>query len=394
MDEKSEGRDLTEELVCEVYKNKSEIVESTEESVTSTDTQNNNVLSVSDKIRPTCESPRSPSPAAAPSLTVESRCKIHYHSDGTIYVFESVVDNFNVERFLSFFNDQQQNSSDDSSSLPTTLCYIKLSQSDDDALVPSNTVFTYKIIDTQKFLTDSTDLATSSSSESYANKHVFFCLLCNGAKFSTALEFLDHVDGVHELKLSSVEREVIENVTNYDGGVGAILHKTSTENETSVSILSMIRKDFKSETDKTNANNSTSPIELATTLMLASKLSASRFMQIQQNNEQQQNTVLTVPRCNLHPDGKSAGVECPKCDLILGSSRSLGGHITMMHSRNSCKTLKCPKCNWHYKYQETLEIHMNEKHNDAPTSCVYCVSNTPHPRLGRGEQWSCGYKYV
>lgn len=62
--------------------------------------------------------------------------------------------------------------------------------------------------------------------------------------------------------------------------------------------------------------------------------------------------------CAQHPEGKVPGVECPKCDTILGSSRSLGGHMTMMHSRNSCKTLKCPKCNWHYKYQETLEIHM------------------------------------
>ena len=36
-----------------------------------------------------------------------------------------------------------------------------------------------------------------------------------------------------------------------------------------------------------------------------------------------------------------SGVECPKCDTVLGSSCSLGGHMTMMHSRNSCKTLKC-----------------------------------------------------
>lgn len=34
-----------------------------------------------------------------------------------------------------------------------------------------------------------------------------------------------------------------------------------------------------------------------------------------------------------------------------------------MLARNSTKTLKCPKCNWHYKYQETLEIHMKEKHS-------------------------------
>ncbi|CAI2308764.1 unnamed protein product [Caenorhabditis sp. 36 PRJEB53466] len=60
--------------------------------------------------------------------------------------------------------------------------------------------------------------------------------------------------------------------------------------------------------------------------------------------------------------------------------------------RNSSKTLKCPKCNWHYKYQETLEIHMKEKHNDVDVKCIYCVENRPHPKLARGETYSCGYK--
>ncbi|XP_076370917.1 zinc finger homeobox protein 3-like [Tachypleus tridentatus] len=96
--------------------------------------------------------------------------------------------------------------------------------------------------------------------------------------------------------------------------------------------------------------------------------------------------------CSQHPDGKTNGVECPKCDVILGSSKSLGGHMTMMHSKNSCKTLKCPKCNWHYKYQETLEIHMKEKHPENEMSCIYCITNQPHPRLTRGETYTCGYK--
>jgi len=87
-----------------------------------------------------------------------------------------------------------------------------------------------------------------------------------------------------------------------------------------------------------------------------------------------------------------SGVECPKCDTVLGSSRSLGGHMTMMHSRNSCKTLKCPKCNWHYKYQQTLEAHMKEKHPDPGGSCMYCTSGQSHPRLARGESYTCGYK--
>eukprot|EP00063_Salmo_salar_P062293 XP_014037128.1 PREDICTED: zinc finger homeobox protein 4-like [Salmo salar] len=85
-------------------------------------------------------------------------------------------------------------------------------------------------------------------------------------------------------------------------------------------------------------------------------------------------------------------IECPKCDTVLGSSRSLGGHMTMMHSRNSCKTLKCPKCNWHYKYQQTLDAHMKEKHPESGGSCVYCRTGQAHPRLARGESYTCGYK--
>lgn len=96
--------------------------------------------------------------------------------------------------------------------------------------------------------------------------------------------------------------------------------------------------------------------------------------------------------CDEHPQGRTQDVECPKCDMVLSSSQSLGGHLTMMHSRNSCKTLKCPKCNWHYKYQETLEIHMKEKHPDNDAQCFWCMRNEPHPRLARGETYSCGYK--
>ncbi|XP_027015086.2 zinc finger homeobox protein 3 [Tachysurus fulvidraco] len=80
-------------------------------------------------------------------------------------------------------------------------------------------------------------------------------------------------------------------------------------------------------------------------------------------------------------------------DTIQGSSYSFGGQVNMTHSRNSCKTLKCPKCNWHYKYQQTLEAHMKEKHPDSEDGqCPYCASGQNHPRLARGETYTCGYK--
>ncbi|XP_018114944.1 zinc finger homeobox protein 2 [Xenopus laevis] len=73
-------------------------------------------------------------------------------------------------------------------------------------------------------------------------------------------------------------------------------------------------------------------------------------------------------------------------------SLSLQGQLSLLHSRNSCKTLKCPKCNWHYKYQQTLDVHMKEKHPESQSHCSYCHSGQQHPRLARGESYNCGYK--
>ena len=99
----------------------------------------------------------------------------------------------------------------------------------------------------------------------------------------------------------------------------------------------------------------------------------------------------TIGACPDHINGRPTGVECAKCDLILNTSRMAGGPSWNV-SRNSCKTLKCPKCNWHYKYQETLEIHMKEKHPESETTCIYCITGQQHPRLARGETYTCGYK--
>ena len=99
----------------------------------------------------------------------------------------------------------------------------------------------------------------------------------------------------------------------------------------------------------------------------------------------------TIGACPEHINGRPTGVECVKCDLIISSSRMAGGSNWNL-SRNSCKTLKCPKCNWHYKYQETLEIHMKEKHPESETTCIYCITGQQHPRLARGETYTCGYK--
>ena len=99
---------------------------------------------------------------------------------------------------------------------------------------------------------------------------------------------------------------------------------------------------------------------------------------------------MTIGACPDHIQGRPTGEECAKCDMILNTNR-LGG-IGWNSSNNACKTLKCPKCNWHYKYQETLEIHIKEKHPESETTCIYCITGQQHPRLARGETYTCGYK--
>ena len=98
----------------------------------------------------------------------------------------------------------------------------------------------------------------------------------------------------------------------------------------------------------------------------------------------------TIGACPEHVGGRPTGLECAKCDMIINTNRL--GALGWNASNNACKTLKCPKCNWHYKYQETLEIHMKEKHPDSETTCIYCITGQQHPRLARGETYTCGYK--
>lgn len=54
-------------------------------------------------------------------------------------------------------------------------------------------------------------------------------------------------------------------------------------------------------------------------------------------------------------------------DLTIGTSNQQANAV----ARNSMKTLKCPKCNWHYKYQEALENHLKDKHPDVEVSIFF-----------------------
>ncbi|OTF69371.1 hypothetical protein BLA29_001372 [Euroglyphus maynei] len=103
-------------------------------------------------------------------------------------------------------------------------------------------------------------------------------------------------------------------------------------------------------------------------------------------------SISSLFNINSQSDGDTSNLLATVVNNHVTRSTSNHPPLLMQHSRNSCKTLKCPKCNWHYKYQETLEIHMKEKHPENEMNCIYCLTNQPHPRLARGETYTCGYK--
>uniref|UniRef100_A0A0N4WJL1 C2H2-type domain-containing protein n=1 Tax=Haemonchus placei TaxID=6290 RepID=A0A0N4WJL1_HAEPC len=76
---------------------------------------------------------------------------------------------------------------------------------------------------------------------------------------------------------------------------------------------------------------------------------------------------------DLPHDITSSAMEVPTT-FSMGIDLSMYGDLGCAGAlRNSSKTLKCPKCNWHYKYQETLEIHMKEKHSEGEL-CKYSTT--------------------
>ncbi|XP_037942197.1 zinc finger protein 2 isoform X2 [Teleopsis dalmanni] len=136
--------------------------------------------------------------------------------------------------------------------------------------------------------------------------------------------------------------------------------------------------------------NTTTNLPISPTTCATAAANVSANLANNSNNAAPSASSFTIGACSEHINGRPLGVDCARCELILNSARLNSG--SQMSTRNSCKTLKCPQCNWHYKYQETLEIHMREKHPDGESACGYCLAGQQHPRLARGESYSCGYK--
>lgn len=99
----------------------------------------------------------------------------------------------------------------------------------------------------------------------------------------------------------------------------------------------------------------------------------------------------TIGACPDHINGRQTGVKYVNCDMVLNSSR-MPDSIAWNMARNGYKPLQCPKCNQYYTYQETMEIHMKEKHPDNDVTCIYCITGQQHPRLARDIPYTCEHK--
>ncbi|MCP9261129.1 Zinc finger homeobox protein 3 [Dirofilaria immitis] len=161
-----------------------------------------------------------------------------------------------------------------------------------------------------------------------------------------------------------------------------------------------------SETSTESEEKQTYSIDLESVERFETELGADSSSEIMDMNRLLQRTMILTTDTDFTTDrilqrvpmnlmnGSSQGLASTNTteDMPGSSSSASVFSATTLTARNSSKTLKCPKCNWHYKYQETLEIHMKEKHADHEVKCIFCLHNRPHPRLARGESYSCGYK--
>lgn len=221
-------------------------------------------------------------------------------------------------------------------------------------------------------------------------KPILMCFVCK-LSFGFARSFANHAQSEHGVALKDSERDVLA------ADCSAILQCVGADKRPVVSLLEPLG------TAQTHENHHIGSVPVPQHNERTSPNETSAPPCSSQNNPGKSPsppfatppaflTGTTIGVCPEHLQGRPSGAECSRCEMILASGRLGPAGLGNVHSRNSCKTLKCPKCNWHYKYQETLEIHMKEKHPEAETSCIYCIAGQPHPRLARGETYTCGYK--
>ncbi|KAF5304393.1 hypothetical protein FQA39_LY19008 [Lamprigera yunnana] len=225
-------------------------------------------------------------------------------------------------------------------------------------------------------------------------KPILMCFVCK-LSFGFARSFANHAQAEHGVTLQDTEREVLA------ADSSAILQCVGADKIPVVSLLEPLG------TTQSASENHMGTISINSSILRCEQPSpSSEIPPTSSRNTPGKSpsppfvhppaflSGTTIGVCPEHIQGRPSGVDCTRCEMILASGRLGPAGLGNVHSRNSCKTLKCPKCNWHYKYQETLEIHMKEKHPETETSCIYCIAGQPHPRLARGETYTCGLQTV
>ncbi|CAG9770658.1 unnamed protein product [Ceutorhynchus assimilis] len=310
---------------------------------------------------------RLPSPAASTSDVEQFAGKIVYNPDGSAYIIEDSDSDCETPAAQAPENGP-----------PLQAVYVSrmLRQPSRPSELPA--VHSYRVV----ALRD----ARPPRPASLPVKPILMCFVCR-LSFGFARSFASHASAEHGVVLQDAEREVLAQ------DCGAILQCVGAEKRPVVSLLEPLGSPIVSEQQMVQQQTS-----------LPSRVDMLQTQQHQQQSNPGKSpsppfasppafmTGTTIGVCPEHLQGRPSGVDCQRCEMILASGRLGPAGLANVHSRNSCKTLKCPKCNWHYKYQETLEIHMKEKHPEAETSCIYCIAGQPHPRLARGETYTCGYK--
>lgn len=186
-------------------------------------------------------------------------------------------------------------------------------------------------------------------------------------QISRILEMLKHLYST----TNESEKQTISNLVSMHTGTS---HNSKLELEASESSISSYNDASEVSAKKHETENeSNQSLRQENSLRLSDSSQMNQLLKNQHDKNQKKQVAVTATTANYSTATKSA-----------------------IHSRNACKKLKCPKCNWHYKYRETLDIHMREKHQTDSSRteqiCQYCIENSQHPRLGRGEQYKCGYK--
>ena len=260
------------------------------------------------------------------------------------------------------------------------------------------TVHSYRVYNYRHKTSDtSTGPIPVETPENIPVKPILMCFICK-LSFGATKSFTTHCKDDHRLEFNEDESDMLrlENIS-------ALIQQVGKDKAPLISFLEPVSKPGHQESPAAvmRSPGSKSPSEAGGQIRVRNDLGlgpGAQVSPVQSNGRSSTSPGVT----SLSPSPSSFNSSQPQPPASFNGSKPgsiMGADLTNKlgamgwnASNNSCKTLKCPKCNWHYKYQETLEIHMKEKHPDSDSNCIYCITGQQHPRLARGETYTCGYK--